>query len=101
MHIFYKIFLCLGCLWLSPAQANQELATSKNCMGCHTVNKKVVGPSFQAIAAKYRGDPTATAKLAQKIRLGGGGVWGVTKMPSNPQVNEAQAQQLAAWILLQ
>ena len=90
--------------WLSatlslPAMADQALATSRNCMSCHSIDKKILGPAYKDIAAKYRGDKTAPAVLAAKIRQGGGGVWGVVKMPSNPQVTEAEAQKLAAWVL--
>ena len=83
------------------AWADQALATSKNCMTCHMVDKKVLGPAFKDVAAKYKGDKAAPGRLATKIMEGGGGVWGVVKMPSNPQVNEAEARKLAAWVLSQ
>jgi len=97
--------LLLSSLWalsfLSslPAHADMALAQSRNCMSCHKLDRKIVGPAFQDVAAKYRGDKTAPTRLASKIRAGGGGVWGVVKMPANPQVSEAEAQQLASWIL--
>ena len=84
-----------------PALADLALATAKNCMSCHNIDKKVVGPAYKDVAAKYRGDKTAPTRLATKIMEGGGGVWGVVKMPSNPQVSEAEAKKLAAWILSQ
>jgi len=84
-----------------PAMADLALATAKNCMSCHNIERKVVGPAYKDVAAKYRGDQTAPQRLAAKIREGGGGVWGVVKMPSNPQVSEAEAKQLAAWVLSQ
>ena len=84
-----------------PAKADLALATAKNCMSCHNIERKVVGPAYKDVAAKYRGDQTAPQRLAAKIRDGGGGVWGVVKMPSNPQVSEAEAKQLAAWVLSQ
>ena len=74
-----------------PAMADLALATSKNCMSCHNIDKKVVGPAYKDVAAKYRNDKTAPAHLAAKIMEGGGGVWGVVKMPSNPQVSKAEA----------
>jgi cytochrome c len=77
------------------------LATAKNCISCHNIDRKVVGPAYRDVAAKYRGDKAAQARLAAKIRSGGGGVWGVVKMPSNPQVSEAEAKQLAGWVLRQ
>jgi cytochrome c len=83
----------------APALADLALATSKNCMACHGVDKKVVGPAFKEVAAKYKGDKTAADKLASKIVKGGSGVWGAVPMPANPQVNEAEAKKLAAWVL--
>ena len=84
-----------------PALADLALATAKNCMACHNIDKKVVGPAYKDVAAKYRGDKAAPARLAAKVMEGGGGVWGVVKMPSNPQVNEAEARKLVAWVLSQ
>ena len=83
----------------APAFANQELAQKKNCMACHSVDKKVVGPAYKDVAAKYAGQKDAADKLAQKIMKGGSGVWGPVPMPANTQVNEAEAKQLAAWVL--
>ncbi len=85
----------------APAFADQALATSKNCMACHAVDKKLVGPSFKDVAKKYAGDKTAADKLAAKIIKGGAGVWGPVPMPANPQVSEADAKKLAAWSLAQ
>jgi len=84
-----------------PAVADQALAASRNCMSCHNIDKKVVGPSYKDVAAKYRGDKAAPTRLASKIMEGGGGVWGVVKMPANPQVSEVDAKKLAAWVLSQ
>ena len=83
----------------APAWADQALATAKNCMTCHAVDKKLVGPSYKDIAAKYKADKTAADKLAVKIQKGGSGVWGPMPMPANPQVNEADAKKLASWVL--
>jgi len=83
----------------APAFADQALATSKNCMACHAVDKKLVGPSYKDVAAKYAADKTAVDKLAVKIMKGGSGVWGPVPMPANAQVNEADAKKLVAWIL--
>jgi cytochrome c len=83
----------------TPASADQALATSKNCMACHAVDRKVVGPAFKDIAAKYAADKTAVDKLATKIQKGGAGVWGPIPMPANTQVNDAEAKKLAAWVL--
>jgi cytochrome c len=81
------------------ALADQKLAGSKNCLACHAVGTAVVGPSLKDVAKKYAGDKDAPAALATKIREGGGGVWGAVPMPANPQVNEAEAKKLVAWIL--
>lgn len=83
----------------APAMADQALATAKNCMACHAVDKKLVGPSYKDVAAKYAGQGGAADKLAAKIMKGGSGVWGPVPMPANAQVNEADAKKLAAWIL--
>lgn len=83
----------------APAFADQALATAKNCMACHAVDKKLVGPSYKDVAAKYAGDKSAVDKLAGKIIKGGSGVWGPVPMPANAQVNDAEAKKLAAWIM--
>ncbi len=80
-----------------PAIADEALARSKNCMACHAVDRKLVGPSYKDISKKYAGDGSAVAKLATKIQKGGSGVWGAIPMPANPQVSDADAQKLAAW----
>jgi cytochrome c len=84
---------------VTPALADQALATSRNCMACHAADKKLVGPSYKAVADKYAGDRTAVDMLASKIVKGGAGAWGPVPMPANPQVSEAEAKKLAAWIL--
>lgn len=83
----------------APALADQALATSKNCMACHAVDKKLVGPAYKDVAKKYAGQKDAADKLAAKIRAGGSGVWGVIPMPANTQVSEADSKKLAAWVL--
>lgn len=84
-----------------PVLADQALATAKNCMACHAVDKKLVGPAYKEVAKKYAADKAAADKLATKIQKGGAGVWGAVPMPANPQVNEAEAKKLAAWVLSQ
>ena len=83
----------------APAMADEALAKSKNCMACHAVDKKLVGPSYKDVAAKYAGNAKAVDMLAAKIIKGGSGVWGAIPMPANTQVNEADAKKLAAWVL--
>jgi cytochrome c len=85
----------------TPAMADMQLATSKNCMACHAVSNKLVGPSYKDIAAKYAGQADAQEKLVGKVMKGGGGVWGAIPMPANPQVSPADAQKLVAWVLTQ
>ncbi len=75
------------------------IARANACMGCHAVDRKLVGPSFQQIAAKYKGDSQAAARLDAKVRNGGSGVWGVIPMPSHPSMNAADIQKVVAWIL--
>jgi cytochrome c len=100
-HFATRLLLAACAIAPLTALADPALAKAKNCLSCHTVDKKVVGPAYKDVAAKYRGNKAAVALLAAKIREGGGGVWGVVKMPSNPQVSEAEARQLAAWVLAQ
>jgi len=95
------IALAAVAAWAPPARADAQLASKKNCLACHQVDKKVVGPAYKDVAAKYAGDKDAAAKLTQKIMRGGAGVWGPVPMPANPQVSEAEAKQLAAWVLMQ
>jgi cytochrome c len=83
----------------TPALADLQLATAKNCMTCHAVDKKLVGPSYKDVAAKYAGQKDAADKLAAKIVKGGSGVWGPVPMPANPQVSPDEAKKLAAWVL--
>ncbi len=82
-----------------PALADQALATAKNCMACHAVDKKLVEPSYKEVAAKYAADKSAVDKLASKILKGGSGAWGAVPMPANAQVSEAEAKKLAAWVM--
>lgn len=92
-------FSATAAMSAAPAFADLALATSKNCMACHAVDKKLVGPAYKEVAAKYKGDKTAADKLATKIIKGGSGAWGAIPMPANPQVNDADAKKLVAWIL--
>jgi cytochrome c len=98
MHRLIAMTVLSLCL-TTPAMASKELAQAKNCLACHSVDNKVVGPAFKEVAAKYAGDKGAAAALATKIIAGGGGVWGAIPMPANTQVKEAEAKKLVAWIL--
>ncbi|WP_251373109.1 c-type cytochrome [Polynucleobacter ibericus] len=91
--------------FMPAARANTEdakafvIAKQNACLGCHAVNKKIVGPSFQAVAEKYKSDPNAQALLKNKIAKGGAGSWGVVPMPANTKLNEADLSTLTSWIL--
>lgn len=91
--------LMLGLTISNAALADTALATSKNCMACHAIEKKVVGPSYKEVAEKYAGRPDAIAKLSAKIVKGGGGVWGPVPMPANGQVSAEEATKLATWVM--
>ena len=88
-----------GAFAVAPALADQALATAKNCMSCHSVERKLVGPAYKEVAAKYSGQKDAADKLAVKIMKGGSGVYGAVAMPANTQVADAEALKLASWIL--
>ena len=83
------------------AFASADMAKAKNCMACHAVQTKLVGPSFKDVAAKYAGQKGIEDKLVAKIIKGGSGSWGAIPMPANPQVSEAEAKALAKWVMAQ
>ena len=85
----------------ASAATPAELAQQKNCLACHSVDKKVVGPAYKDVAAKYAGDKDAVKKLTDKVLKGGSGVWGPVPMPANTQVSEAEAKILVQWVLSQ
>lgn len=86
-------------LAILPAGANEELAKKNACNACHSVDKKIVGPAFKEVAAKYRNDKGAEAKLVDKVKKGGVGVWGEVPMPPNAHVPDADVKTLVKWIL--
>ncbi len=83
----------------APALADEALAKSKNCMACHAVDKKLVGPAYKEVAKKYAGQKDAEATLITHVMKGSKGVWGPVPMPANAQVNEAEAKKLVGWVL--
>ena len=99
MKSLFVLGIAIGAAVTSPAFANADLAQKKNCMACHAVDKKVIGPAYKDVAAKYAGQKDAADQLAQKISKGGSGVWGAVPMPANPQVSDAEAKNLATWVL--
>jgi len=84
----------------AQAQDPAKLAQEKGCLACHQIDKKLVGPAYKEVAAKYRNDKNALPKLVKKVREGGQGVWGQVPMPPN-QVSEKEAQALVTWVLSQ
>lgn len=98
--IVSMLVVAMGMMLAMPAMAELDLAKSKNCMACHAVDKKLVGPSFKDIAEKYDGQEVVGV-LAEKTRAGSAGVWGAVPMPPNPLVSEADAEALVRWILAQ
>lgn len=91
--------LAAGLTLSVPAMADLAMAQAKNCTACHTVDKKLVGPAYKDVAAKFAGQAGAADMLAEKIMKGSAGVWGPVPMPPNTNVNAAEAKQLATWIL--
>jgi cytochrome c len=88
----------------ATAQADEvprglDIARSNACMGCHAVDRKLVGPSFQQIAGKYKGDAQAPVKLALKVKNGGSGVWGAIPMPAHPAMSDADIRTVVDWVL--
>lgn len=94
----FALIAAVAAVVAGPAFANADLAKAKNCMACHAVDKKMVGPAFKDIAAKYAGQKDAAAKLADKVIKGGTGVWGQIPMPANA-VSKDEADKLVAWVL--
>ena len=98
--VYVAMMAAAGIVMAGQAQADEALAKSKNCMACHAIDKKLVGPAYKDVAAKYKGDAKAPAMLAEKIKAGGKGVWGQIPMPPN-NVTPEEANKLAAWVLAQ
>ncbi|MGK5024484.1 c-type cytochrome [Janthinobacterium sp. RB2R34] len=93
--------LAVSALSSQVAMANADLAKAKNCMACHAIGSKLVGPAYKDVAAKYAGQKDAENKLVAKVMKGGSGTWGAIPMPANPQVSEAEARTLVKWVLAQ
>jgi cytochrome c len=92
-------FYCVGANATSNDVSSYALAKQNACLGCHAPDKKIVGPSFQAVAKKYANDPNATIFLKNKILRGGSGSWGVIPMPANAKLSDAELSTLTNWIL--
>ena len=98
--VFIATLAALGIVLSGQVHADEALAKAKNCMACHAIDKKLVGPSYKDVAAKYTGDAGAAATLAAKVKTGGKGVWGAVPMPPNI-VTPEEAARLVAWVLSQ
>jgi cytochrome c len=98
VHI--ALMVAAGLCVSSQVMADEALAKAKNCMSCHAIDKRLVGPAYKDVAAKYKGDAGAVDKLAAKIKAGGKGVWGEIPMPPN-NVTPDEAKKLATWVLSQ
>ncbi len=84
----------------SYAATGAELAQKNNCMACHGIDKKIVGPAYKDVAKKYKGNADAVALLSKKIKDGGSGVWGPIPMPANgPKVSDADIKVMAEWVM--
>ena len=99
MKVIASLLISAGLLAAAPVYANQELAKKSNCLACHSVDKKMVGPSFIDISKKYAGDKTAVKTLSAKVKAGTKGTWGQIPMPPNPNVKDADIETLVKWIL--
>ena len=98
--IYVATMIAVGLGVSGQVLADEALAKAKNCMSCHAVDKKLVGPSYKDVAAKYKGDAGAAEVLAAKVKAGGKGVWGQIPMPPN-NVTPEEAKKLATWVLTQ
>ncbi len=81
------------------ADAGEDLLKKSGCTACHAVDKKIVGPAYADVAAKYKGDAGAAVKLIDKVKKGGSGVWGPVPMPPNPAVPDADLKTMITYIL--
>jgi cytochrome c len=101
MKRFLLVGLILSASSVYAEQTGPDLAKAKNCLTCHSIANKVVGPAFKDVAAKYAGQKDAEDKLVKKVLKGGSGSWGAVPMPANVQVSEAEAHILVKWVLSQ
>lgn len=100
MKVILSLFAAAAIMFSGVASANQALAQKSGCLACHSVDKKVLGPGFKDVAAKYKGDKSAEGKLIEKVKKGGSGVWGPMPMPANsPQVKDEDIKSIVQWIL--
>lgn len=101
MKIAAAIFAASTLVVASAAAADEleDMMKKNGCNACHAEDKKVIGPSYKDVAAKYKGDASALAKLSDKVKKGGSGVWGPVPMPPNAQVSDADVKKMVELIL--
>ncbi len=99
--IVVSMIVAAGLMAAGSAMATDMPAVAKknNCTACHAVDKKVVGPAWKDVGAKYKGDATAFDKLSAKVKKGGSGAWGSMPMPANPKVSDADMKEMIDFIL--
>ena len=97
--VYVAMMAAAGIVMAGHVQADEALAKAKNCMSCHAIDKKLVGPAYKDVAKKYAADAKAVDLLAAKIQKGGSGVWGAVPMPPNANVNADEAKKLATWVM--
>jgi len=102
----WKVVACLPFVFASAAvqaepdpEAVQDILSKNSCLACHAVDKKVVGPSYQDVADKYKDEDDAAETLAKHIREGSSGVWGQVPMPPNPGVSDDDLEKIVEWVL--
>jgi cytochrome c len=93
------LLIAAGLVLAGPAAADLKLAQKEGCLGCHAVDKKLVGPAWKDVAVKYKGDAGAEAKLVKKVREGGKGVWGDVVQPPNTTTSDADLKTLVKFVL--
>lgn len=98
--VLLVLLACAGIAMGGQARANADLAKAKNCMGCHALDKKILGPAFKDVAAKYKDQKDAEAKIVASMTKGSTGVWGPMAMPPNA-LSAAEAKTLASWVMAQ
>ncbi len=101
MKFVFALLLSLGVMAAGNVAASDQtkLAQSSGCMTCHAIDKKLIGPGYKEIAAKYRNDKGAEANLVKKVKAGGSGVWGSIPMPPNAHVKEDNIKAIVHWVL--
>ncbi len=99
MKFVFATLAAIGILVAGNTAASEKIAQSSGCMTCHAIDRKVIGPSYKEIAAKYRNDKAAEASLVKKVKAGGAGVWGAIPMPPNAHVKDDDIKAVVQWML--